>query len=180
MLPFPPTELQAIFLDRDGTLWRDVPYLHRWKGVEFEPGVFMFARAVQQLGAKLIVITNQSGVGRGLYAEAEVVVLHRQLARRFEQEGCPLTELRYAPHHPDYDSNSLTRKPKALLFEQSCARHQLDPACCIAIGDRQRDLSPAKALGMTTIAYQPQEDMEADLIVRDYTQLITSLGLETP
>ncbi|MFW5659501.1 MAG: D-glycero-alpha-D-manno-heptose-1,7-bisphosphate 7-phosphatase, partial [Bacteroidota bacterium] len=155
MLTFPENELQAVFFDRDGVIWRDVPYLHRWADVQFEPGVFAFARAVHQLGAKLIVITNQSGVGRGKYTEAEVVALHRTLSQRFAQEGCPLTDLRYAPHHPEYDSNSVTRKPEALLFEQSCARHRLDPARCIAIGDRQRDLSPAKALGMTTIAYQP-------------------------
>ena len=168
---------QALFLDRDGVIWRDTGYLHRWADVQFEPGVFDFCRVAHAAGAKLIVITNQSGVGRGKYTEAEVVALHRQMAARFEAEGCPLTAVRYAPEHPKLSSKSLFRKPRSLLFAQSLARYALDPTRCIAIGDKQRDLSPAKALGMTTVAYRQQKTLDADLAVDSYAELIDRLQL---
>ena len=98
-------------------------------------------------GFALVVITNQSGIGLGLYGHEEVQALHDVLARELATAGVRLDGIYYCPHHPS-GGRCLCRKPGSLLLERAIARHGIDPVRSIMIGDRERDVQAAEAAGV--------------------------------
>lgn len=138
---------KAIFLDRDGVINRERG-MHTWRLEDFEvlPDVAPALRQLQDAGWLLVVITNQSGIGRGLYGHADVERLHGYLHAMLGEQGIYLTDILYCPHHPDA-GRCLCRKPGSLLLEKACARHGIDPALSLMIGDRERDVEAARGAG---------------------------------
>lgn len=142
---------KAVFLDRDGVLNRERG-MHTWTLEDFEvlPGVPEALKRLQDAGHALVVITNQSGIGLGLYGHAEVATLHRYLHAMLAEHGVRLTAILYCPHHPS-KGRCLCRKPGSLLLEKAIARYGLDAARSVMIGDRDRDVEAATAAGVRGI-----------------------------
>ena len=137
---------KAIFLDRDGTINVEKNYLHKIDEFEFIPGTVESLKLLQKAGYKLIVITNQSGIARGLYAEKEFLNLNDWMLSEIEKSGVIVDKVYYCPHHPEakikeYRIDCNCRKPKLGLFEKAIDEFNLDLSGCYAIGDKIRDCS---------------------------------------
>lgn len=155
----------AAFLDRDGTLIRDVHYLHDPAQVELLPGAADALRRLAAAGYALVVVTNQSGIARGMFTEADYQAVRTRLDALLAAEGVRLDATFHCPHHPDVDGPCDCRKPGALLFEQAIATLGLDAPRSVLIGDRWRDLAPARPLGGRGILV-PSPDTPADELER--------------
>lgn len=142
----------AVFLDRDGTLHRELERAPRsFSELEFFPAVEPALRALAGAGLPLVVVTNQSAVASGDVSVAELAALHAELSLRFPLAAC------YAcPHHPErgappYVRECACRKPRSGLLERACADLALDPRRSWIIGDARRDLEAGLALGARAI-----------------------------
>lgn len=140
---------KCVFLDRDGVLNQDTEgYLFRTEDLVIPEGTVEALRQMKEAGYLLIVITNQAGIAKGLYNKEDVVKCHE-----FLQEKCGnlLDDLYFCPHHPDYTSNSLLRKPDSLMLEKAMAKYAIDPSQSWMIGDRERDVQAGHKAGVRTI-----------------------------
>lgn len=139
---------KCVFLDRDGVLNREIGR-HVCELDEFEilPFVPEGLLALKSAGYKLVVVTNQSGIARGYYQEDFVYECHSVLQRA---AGEVIDALYFAPGL-DKVSKTLSRKPDSLMFEKAMAKFKIDPQHSWMIGDKERDLIPARKLGISTI-----------------------------
>jgi D-glycero-D-manno-heptose 1,7-bisphosphate phosphatase len=148
------TQNKCVFLDRDGVLNVERgDYTYRPEDFELEERVPEALQLLKQHGYLLIVITNQGGIGKGLYSRQDMDECHQKL-----QEGCDqlLDAIYYAPGHPS-SSESLSRKPGSLLFEKAMARFHIDPAQSWMVGDQPRDVEAAAKVGIRSVLVgQPQ------------------------
>lgn len=140
---------KAIFLDRDGVINKDyVDYV--WTPAKFEilPGVVEAFQILKNAGYLLIVITNQSGIAKGVYNHEDVEITHNYL-----QSICGniIDDFYYSPHH-ESKSASLTRKPNSLMLERAIAKYNVDIDASFMIGDKDRDTKPAKKIGLKAVA----------------------------
>ncbi|MEO5590669.1 MAG: HAD family hydrolase [Gemmatimonadaceae bacterium] len=135
----------AVFLDRDGTIIRDVHYIADPGDVELLPGVSTAIERVNSAGVPVIVITNQSGIARGMFTVSD----YEQVAARVDQllsvADAHLDATYYCPHGPD--DGCECRKPGTLLYRNAAAEYDIDLAASLYIGDRLRDIEPAFSLG---------------------------------
>ncbi len=147
----------ALFLDRDGVLNRERGE-HTWRMADFEvlPGVPEALRHAHAMGYVLVVITNQSGLGLGLYGHAEVAALHARLREAAGQAA--FADILYCPHHPS-KGRCLCRKPGSLLLERAMARHGIDPGRSLMVGDRERDVQAAQTVGVRAIQVVPNSEL---------------------
>jgi D,D-heptose 1,7-bisphosphate phosphatase len=142
----------AVFVDRDDTLIRDKGYYRDPEEVELLPGVSEGLRQLIDLNFMIVVITNQSGVGRGHLTEDDVQTVHEDLKRKLKDRGADYHAVYYCPHRPDEDC--LCRKPRPGLIVQAANDHNLDLVCSFTIGDKESDVSAGKAAGTRTILLQ--------------------------
>lgn len=134
---------RAAFLDRDGTLIADKHYLRNPADVELLPGVATALERLDKQGFALVVITNQSGIARGILTEADYEAVRARLDALLAEHGVALTASYHCPHLPDVTGPCECRKPGTLLHRTAAADHGLDLALSVFIGDRWRDVSPA-------------------------------------
>ena len=139
---------KCIFLDRDGVLNKDNPdYTYRVEDFEILPGVVDALAAFKKSGFLLIVVTNQSGIAKGIYTHAHVEECHRY----FQKEcGGLIDHFYFSPYHRSVTESLLT-KPGTLMFEKAIAKFNIDTHTSWMIGDRGRDIVPARLLGIRTI-----------------------------
>lgn len=135
---------KAVFLDRDGTVNVEKHYLHRIEDFEFLPGAVEGMRLLQEAGFLLIVVTNQSGIARGYYSEADFRRLNDWMLEKLASEGIRVAQVYYCPHLPDasvaqYRMDCNCRKPKLGMYEQAVCQFNLSYAGSYAIGDKLRD-----------------------------------------
>jgi D-glycero-D-manno-heptose 1,7-bisphosphate phosphatase len=145
----------AVFLDRDGTLVEEVPYLHDPERLVLLPGVGELA-TLAAAGYALVVVTNQAGVARGRYGEAAVAAVHRRLRRLLAGAGVRLDAVLYCPHHPEgtvaaYARACRDRKPGPGLLETAARRLGLDLTASFLIGNSPADVGAAGAAGVTPL-----------------------------
>jgi len=141
----------AVFLDRDGTLIEEVDFLRDPAHVVLLPGTAPGLRAFRNAGYRLVIASNQSGIARGLFGEADYRAVHARLTELLAREGIRLDGAYHCPHHPDFTGPCDCRKPAAGLFRRAAAELGLDLARSIFIGDRLRDVAAARELGGTAI-----------------------------
>jgi D,D-heptose 1,7-bisphosphate phosphatase len=153
----------AVFLDRDGTIIRDALYIKDPRQVELLPGVPEGLRLLHDAGFVLVVITNQSGIGRGFYKEQQYQAVRERLDALLAKEGVVLAESYHCPHHPEADGPCECRKPGDLLHRRAVEEHGLDASTSFAIGDRWRDLAPAIGLGARGILVPIRNTPDADV-----------------
>ena len=130
--------MKALFLDRDGTLIVDIPYLADPTKVELLPGVREGMIRARTLGYRLFLFTNQSGVGRGYFTLEDAQRCNARMVELLALGPDVFTESCVAPEHPDQES--LYRKPSPRFILEMIAAHGLDPAHCIMVGDRESDV----------------------------------------
>lgn len=151
-------QARALFLDRDGVINRDKGFVHKRTELEFVPGIFELCRKAHGLGYKLVICTNQSGIGRGFFSEEQYQLLTQWLKEQFEAQGGPLSAVYHCPFHPEegkgaYRKPSLDRKPAPGMFLKAQAVWKLNMQHSIAIGDTARDAEAAHAAGVGTILH---------------------------
>lgn len=149
-----PEPRRALFLDRDGVINVDRAYVHRSEDTEWIPGIFEFCRTARDAGYLLIVVTNQAGIARGLYDEAQFRVYTRWMHGEFDQQGVPLLATWYCPHHPTAGIGLLRqlcdcRKPAPGMLLRAAQHHGVCLAESLLIGDKASDLEAGSAAGLT-------------------------------
>ena len=144
----------ALFLDRDGVINVDHGYVHRREQFEFIPGIFDLARFwVGEVGGPIVVVSNQSGIGRGYFDEASYADLMRWVCERFAAEGAPIARAYHCPYHPlhglgDYRRDHPWRKPNPGMILQAARDLDLDLARSVIVGDRPTDMTAGAAAGV--------------------------------
>ena len=141
----------AVFVDRDGTVIREKEYLSDPADVELLPGAAAGLRAFRDAGYPIVIVTNQSGIARGYYTEADYRAVEAEVERRLAELGVDVLAAYHCPHHPDFTGPCECRKPAPGLFRDAAGAHDLDLAGSIYIGDRLRDIEPGRVLGGTPV-----------------------------
>ncbi len=151
---------KAIFLDRDGVINEDLGYVHKIEDFHFVPGVFEALCHFKSLGYKLILVTNQSGIGRGYYSEEDFKKLISWMQERLEKEGVRLDAIYYCPHHPQQGCDC--RKPRPGMLLQAIKEHSIDAVSSWMIGDKPSDIEAAKRAGIkNTILLEPKGEIRS-------------------
>lgn len=141
----------AAFLDRDGTILVETNYLADPASAELIPGAAAALRRLQDAGFALVVVTNQSGIARGLYGERDYRLVDEHMRGLLRARGVEIDASYHCPHHPDYTGACDCRKPAPGLFLRAIRDLDLDAGRSWLIGDRLRDLEPAATLGARAI-----------------------------
>lgn len=150
---------KAVFLDRDGVINFERGYTYRLEDFKILPGVFDSLRAFQTAGFLLVVVSNQSGIAKGLYKQSDVEQLHAFLKDECKREGIVFSEIYYCVHHPDV-SACICRKPDSLFVEKALARFDIDPAKSFFIGDKERDVAAAEKAGVKGILIEANTSLK--------------------
>ena len=137
----------AVFLDLDGTIIEDTGFLGDPAAVRLLPGAAGAIARLNRAGLPAIVVTNQSGIARGLLDETAYERVARRLDEALSAEGARLDAHYHCPHHPDLTGPCECRKPGPLLYRRAAADHGLDLARSWWVGDRVRDVVPAERFG---------------------------------
>ncbi len=140
------TRQKAFFFDRDGVINVDHGYVSKIEDFEFTDGIFPVMRALSKKGYTLIVVTNQSGIGRGLYTEEDLQQLTAWMVEQFAVEGVDIAAVYSCPHAPDAGCDC--RKPKPGLFLRAIQEHDIDPDVSWIVGDKTSDMQAAAAAGI--------------------------------
>jgi len=148
-----PAPRRAAFLDRDGVINLDHSYVFRPQDFEFVPGTLAAARRLHEAGWALVVVTNQSGIGRGLYSEDDYRTLDAWMRAEFAAAGAPLAATYFCPHHPRdaqgaYLRECDCRKPAPGMLLAAARELNLDLAASAMFGDKASDLEAARAAGV--------------------------------
>lgn len=160
--------VKAAFLDRDGVINVDYAYVHRRENFHFIPGALEGAAELVRKGYQPVIVTNQSGIGRGKYSIEEFRELSFWLAGVFERHNAPLSALYFCPHHPThafapYLKDCDCRKPNPGMLFQAAQDLNIDLTQSVLIGDKPSDIQAAKAAGLS----------EAVLVQSDGTKPLT-------
>jgi histidinol-phosphate phosphatase family protein len=137
----------AAFLDRDGTIIDDAHYISKPELVHLRPGAAVAIAELNRAEIPVIVVTNQSGIARGLLTRSEYERVAARLDALLAEQDALIDATYMCPHHPDFDQACECRKPATLLFRRAAAEHLLDLTRSTFIGDRWRDVEPAITLG---------------------------------
>lgn len=159
---------RAVFFDRDGVINVDRnDYTYLIKDFELMPDILEVMQVLKDKDFLLIVITNQAGIAKGIYTDQEVDEVHAHFQGLSEDM---IDAFYHAPGHPNY-SETLSRKPDSLLFEKAIAKFNIDPGLSWMIGDKERDLIPAKKLGLRTILLGEGQCLAADFNIKALKEL---------
>ena len=148
------TRGSALFLDRDGVINVDRGYVHRSSEFEFIPGIFELARFwTNELNRPLVVVSNQSGIGRGFFDERAYAELTRWMCGRFEEEGTAIARVYHCPYHPvdgigEYRRDHPWRKPGPGMILQAASDLGLDLGRSAILGDKLSDIEAGAAAGI--------------------------------
>jgi D-glycero-D-manno-heptose 1,7-bisphosphate phosphatase len=156
----------AVFFDRDGCLNDDVGYLYDIAKFRWLPGAQSAVRLANQSGALAFVVTNQSGIARGLYTPSNVEALHQWMSRQLAGSGAWIDAYRFCPHHPDAGSGPYTRdctcrKPRPGMISELATAWGVDLSRSFLVGDQPRDVAAAEAAGIAGYRVEPGQVLEA-------------------
>ncbi|NIR58947.1 MAG: HAD family hydrolase [Gammaproteobacteria bacterium] len=149
----------AVFFDRDGTLNVEVGYAWRPEDLAWTPGAIEAVGAVNAAGLLAIVATNQSGIARGYYREADMHAFHARMADGLARAGAHIDAWYFCPYHPDATTADYRhpdhpdRKPNPGMLLRAIAEHGVDPARSLIVGDRPHDLEAGARAGVAGVLY---------------------------
>lgn len=144
---------KAAFLDRDGVINVNYGYVSKAEDITFFPGVFEATKKLQDAGYQIFVITNQSGIGRGYYSEAEFHQLTSWITKQFQQHGVTISDTAFCPHHPEkahppYLQVCHCRKPAPGMINQLSEQYKVDKHQSVLFGDKLSDIKAAENAGL--------------------------------
>lgn len=135
---------QAVFLDRDGTIIKDVGHLTRKEDVELLPGAVEIIKRINELDILALMVTNQSVIGNGLLTREQLIEINNHMQEMLHKEGAEIDGAFWCPHKPE--DNCFCRKPKPGMLYTAAVKFQLDLRRCIVVGDALADIQAAKAV----------------------------------
>lgn len=165
-----PAGVPAVFLDRDGVLIEDSGYPHREDQLVFIPGAAEAVRRLNGLGFIAVIVTNQSGVARGLFSEDQMHAFNTQIVRRLMAKGARISAVYACPYHSEarderyFHPDHPDRKPNPGMLLKAIADHGIDPAKSFMIGDQPSDMEAARRAGVQGFRF---EGGDLDAFVRE-------------
>ena len=154
----------AAFLDRDGTIIEDMEYIARPEEVRLVPGAADAIRTLNDAGVPAIVVSNQSGIGRGYFTPDAYERVQARVEQLLGDGGAHVDATYICPHAPSQNPPCSCRKPKIELFERAARDHDVDLSRSWYVGDKWRDVEPARTLGgsgfLIAAPSTPAEDLE--------------------
>lgn len=168
---------RALILDRDGTVNVNFGYVYEPERFVFIDGIFELCRAAAERGYKVIIVSNQSGVTRGYYSEAQMDECNARMVEAFKAHGVDIAEVICCTALDDADAR---RKPNPGMFYEAIEHHNLDAKRCVALGDGERDAVAARRAGVAKVLLLAPEDERpgktvADAVITSLTQAIPFL-----
>jgi len=183
---------RAAFIDRDGVLNEERAFVHRIEDFVFLPGAIEALQVLRAAGYLLVVITNQSGIARGLYSEAEYLALTAHVRERLHAAGVGLDAVEYCPHLADapverYRLDCDCRKPKPGMLTRAIRALDIDPKTSFIVGDRLLDIDAGRAAGLgrcflvrTGYPLADEALPRADAVYDDLLACARSVSLRSP
>lgn len=147
---------RAVFIDRDGTMAKDVQYCRCPEDFELFPDTAKAIKLLSEHSFKVIVVTNQSGIARGYFTEESLAKIHDKMKNELAKEGAFVDDIYYCPHHPD--DNCDCRKPKPKLVFEAVKDYDITLSQSFIVGDMPIDIELGQAVGCSTILISPSPD----------------------
>lgn len=162
---------RAVFIDRDGTINRNVEYLSDANKFRMYPGVARGIALLNAKGFKIIVVTNQSGIARGFFSVDDLQKIHWRMTAELAEQGATIDAIYFCPHHPDEGCDC--RKPRTALFDKAIKDFEIHPASSFVIGDRMLDVEAGRKVGCKTVLVpedkeRVRREMEASTVAPDF------------
>ena len=172
---------KAIFIDRDGVINKDLgKYVTKPDEFEFIPGSVEALKKLHDSDFKVLIITNQGGIGKGTYTEKDVKDIHQKMHNLLGENGIELDGVYFCPHHPDGDCDC--RKPRLGMIMKAIKEHDIDPKRSFFIGDKTTDVKAGKDIGCKTFLVQTgyagkdnRCDVEPDFVVSDLLEAVNMI-----
>ncbi|MBT5953811.1 HAD family hydrolase [bacterium] len=169
---------KAIFFDRDGTLIVEKNYLKNSSDVILENRVIESLHLLKDDGFLFVIITNQSGIGRGYFTEEDYLDVHLEVVAQFREHGIEFLDDYYCPHHPtkgigSFKQECLCRKPGTLLIEQAVKEFNLNISESVFVGDKSSDIQAGLSAGMLSVHVQTGHD-SFDKICKEFNGTVSS------
>lgn len=154
---------RALLLDRDGVINVNHGYVHTAERTDWVPGIFELCSAASARGYLLVVVTNQAGIGRGYYSEADFDAYTRWMAEQFRSRGIELAAVYYCPHHPEagvgeYQQECPCRKPSPGMLLAASADYDIDLSQSLMIGDKCSDMQAGAQAGVAQLFLLDDEE----------------------
>ena len=149
-------KIKAVFLDRDGVLNKEIGYLYKIDDFEYTKNCADALKIFRTLGYEIIIITNQSGIARGYYAEEDYQKLTKWYLDDLKNKGVEILDVFHCPHHPEGSVNSLTfhcrcRKPSPGMFSKAVSKHHVDIKSSFLVGDKLSDIEAGRKIGIENL-----------------------------
>ena len=170
----------AFFLDRDGVIIKDIPYLSSIEKIEFLPHTVEAIKLINTSGHKCIVITNQSGVARGLVSLKKVLEIHDHIKDQLSKKEAIIDDFYFCPHHPQgkikkYSITCKCRKPGIELFLKAAKDYNLELSNTVMIGDKESDLKAGQKVGCQSFMLNTPINFEGNTVNWNLFDLITHI-----
>ena len=167
---------KALFLDRDGVINKDFGYVHRYRDIEYIPNIFKLCRVFQNKGFKIIIITNQSGIGRGFFSEADLIELMSLIRADFKKNGIHILDYYFCPHilgakEKKFDINCNCRKPKPGMIFRALKRYSIEPGKSFLIGDNMSDVTAGIKAKLKKVYLLGKNNLRSSGNIRNITAL---------
>ena len=170
----------ALFLDRDGVINVDIGHAHKIEHIIFLPGIFELVIRANRLGYAVLIVTNQAGIGKGLYTVSEFEFLMHWIIAEFKSRGAIIDDFAYCPHHPQAITPALRldcrcRKPRSGMIFDLALKHQINLAQSVFIGDRHTDVIAANGASVPEV-YLFNNPEEIDFLTDDLQNLVKPIS----
>lgn len=170
---------KAVILDRDGTVLKDCHYLSDPDQIQLYKGVIPALKKLKKNGWKVIIGTNQSGIGRGYFTLDTLKKIHDRLEGIFEKNGLKIDEIFYCPHRPD--ENCHCRKPRIGMLETAAKKYNLDLKKSVVVGDKECDILWGQSADSKTILVLTgygKKTVKKSLVKADHTSRTLTTAVE--
>ncbi|HEV7432225.1 MAG TPA: HAD family hydrolase [Steroidobacteraceae bacterium] len=179
--------MKGAFIDRDGVIIEERGYAFRLEDFALLPGAVAALRDLQSAGYALVVVTNQSGIARGLYAEADYLSFSAHMEALLGEQGVRLDAVEYCPHLPDapvarYRLDCNCRKPRPEMLQRAAGRLGIDLVRSVLVGDRRTDIQAGRAAGVSRCflvrsgqSLAPQDEALADGVFENLAACVQAL-----
>lgn len=148
---------KAVFLDRDGTLNVDHGYVYKLEDLVFIDGVIESLRQLQKAGFLLIIITNQSGIGRGMFSKENAISFNLHLIKKMKDEGVLINDIFMCSHSPD--QNCDCRKPSPKMILEAIEQYKINPEKSFMLGDKNIDVESGKKAGVQSFLVDTEKSL---------------------